>query len=90
MAERVSPMDLGGDPRTALSAEGLSILREGIFLVLSCRWGLQMALYNYSKAVHKLGYDIVSWFTLSKGPFFGVKNVFLFFVIDWLCVVGIS
>ena len=52
--------------------------------------GNPMALHNYSMAVHKLGYDIVSWFTLSKGPFFGVKNVFLFFVIDWLCVVGIS
>uniref|UniRef100_A0A7N2L5S9 Uncharacterized protein n=1 Tax=Quercus lobata TaxID=97700 RepID=A0A7N2L5S9_QUELO len=61
-------MDVGGDPRRALSAEGLSILREGIFLVLSCWWGLQMALQNYSMAVHKLGYDIVSWFTLSKGP----------------------
>ncbi|KAL0005694.1 hypothetical protein SO802_013255 [Lithocarpus litseifolius] len=44
-------MDVGGDPGRALSAEGLSILREAVFLVLSRWWGLQMVLQNDSKAV---------------------------------------
>jgi hypothetical protein len=56
-----------------LSMEALGVLREGIGLVFSQWWALQMAVQNewggpdsHSKA-DQLASDTVSWFTQSRG-----------------------
>ena len=79
LAERVSPMDVGGEPWSALSAEGLSILREGIFLVLSCWWGIQwryiITPWPYTNSAMILSPGSPS----PKVPFLGLKMSSFFF-----------
>ncbi|XP_059437342.1 pre-rRNA-processing protein TSR2-like [Corylus avellana] len=59
-----------------LSAEALGVLREGIHLVLSRWWALQMAAQNEWGGPHsgqvadQLAYDIASWFTQSREPLY--------------------
>jgi hypothetical protein len=61
------------DRPRALSAEALGVLREGIHLVLSRWWALQMAVQNEwggpdsSRKADQLASDIVSWFSQSRG-----------------------
>jgi hypothetical protein len=56
-----------------LSTEALGVLREGIDLVFSRWWALQMAVQNEwggpdsSRKADQLFYDVVSWFTQSRG-----------------------
>jgi len=67
-----------------LSMEALGVLREGIGLVFSQWWALQMAVQNewggpdsHSKA-DQLASDTVSWFTQSREPLYidDLENMF--------------
>ena len=88
LAERVSPMDVGGEPWSALSAEGLLILREGIFLVLSCWWGIQWC-YRITPWPYTNSAMILSPGSPSpKVPFLGLKMSSSFFFSYWLALYG--
>ena len=73
------------DPPKALSAEALPIFSEGIGLILSQWWALQMAVENEwggrdsRLKADQIASDIVSWFTHSKGITFIYLFIFNFF-----------
>jgi hypothetical protein len=58
-----------------MSMEALGVLREGIGLVFSKWWALQMAVQNEwggpdsGRKADQLASDIISWFTQSRGKY---------------------
>jgi hypothetical protein len=82
------------DPPKALSAEALSIFSEGIGLILSQWWALQMAIENEwggrdsRLKADQIASDIVSWFTHSKGITFIYLFYFFFFFVSFVLVAG--